>query len=128
MYQWVLEGAHHVVDEEDNAIVIPKNRDRILRVQRFTISVKNRDETFTRYFTAESKTHFVNVTWRGIRDHHIHGRYNGFGERNAQFMCALFYDYENITTRCNLYRVSKYYVFKRITASVTCLHKDTTFN
>ena len=106
MYQWVLEGAHDVVDVEDNQIVIPKHRDRILRVcilnkelmdkfivQRFTISVKNRDETFMRYLTAESKTNFVNVTWRGIRDHHVHGRYNGFGERNAQFMRALFYNF-----------------------------------
>ena len=103
IYKWILEDAADVVDVEDNQVLIPKYRDRILRVCIVnkaltdkcskTCNADKKDCGLMEYLDNESTTNYMTASWRGIRNHHVHATYGERGQRNAEFMRAFFYNF-----------------------------------
>ena len=104
IYQWILDDAADVVDVEDNQVVISKARDRILRVcivnkllmdksSEWSKQRGKTDSVLVEYLGNESKTNYMNASWRGIRNHHVRETYDERGQRNAEFTRAFFYNF-----------------------------------
>ena len=107
LYKLVVQGAQNIIDIDDEDVVLPKRKDRILRVcivnhiwMKHIEDSKDYDSVLCEYLGQQAKNDFSEVSWRDIRERNVHrgfarGDQNAY--RNPRFLAALLYDmYGNI--------------------------------
>ena len=100
-YEWILHGACNVIDVEDREILIPKHRDRKLRVCVLNKALLEHQMTrlhcqhrrFHDFLVDESTSNYANVCWSVLRRQHAHESDGSMTWRNAQFLRAMFFDF-----------------------------------
>ena len=100
MYQWIWDGPKDIVDIEDDEIMIPKHRERLLRVcllnkvllDNADSATSERNADFRDFMNEHSKDKFSSIRWRDIRDHQTISD-DEWGKRYAKCSGAFFYDF-----------------------------------